>query len=460
MDGFPSGSVQVAARRPLPALCSPAKPRFPFCLTPLLCPPQPSGLISTCLLNLEEFERALSSSHHFLAAALFTGAGLVLAAVSFPFLYFPATFYYCPSSGAPWLLTGCEWFGEGAVLGFPCGGSYTHEFVGLLSLESMGVEPLTIPAANLCSKALSNFAFAYGVTATIAGTVLLLLLVGRSQLSILGFGPPPALLVKLGSSLASEGQLFGANITGLRVVAACLLAYAVGAALSLTYYFPPYADLDNGFLACWLAVAAAALLLRDEPAPPPPSDEEANNSSGAPPPVPAPAKPPYAPGLALCSGLLIVAAVHRAHYAARVDLGVECTWAIVCASLSLIGLLLRLVVRCCATSLSPSTSATLRLLLALPVAGCWLVAAFLLTFLGPFVDPGNGYIATWGGVLCACGLLLAERSESGGSGAEAGAEAERGLVARPAVVQPAESGLVDEAGAISSAHVGIISSSI
>ena len=65
------------------------------------------------------------------------------------------------------------------------------------------------------------------------------------------------------------------KITPLRCVAVVLTAFAIAAALGLTYYFDPYTHVDDGYLACWISVIAAAFLISQDtpPLPPPPTPE-------------------------------------------------------------------------------------------------------------------------------------------------------------------------------------------
>ena len=45
------------------------------------------------------------------------------------------------------------------------------------------------------------------------------------------------------------------------------------------------------------------------------------------------------------------------------------------------------------------------------IAMLWLIAGPLTTFVGPFTDVGNGYLAAWGGTIAAVGLVLHEYTE-------------------------------------------------
>lgn len=186
------------------------------------------GAASAVALALEEFQKAVTATTPLKAVAAYTGAGLVLLADSSQYL--------------------------GRDDPFVCANRYT------------GV-------THACAAGLANFAFAYGLLSSFFGLCLALLMYVHA-----GTPPSSPLLAPLvgrvrgalqfPAAIVIDGPMrvvSGAKITPLKVLGGFLLAFAVSAALALTYFFPPYADIDNGFVACWLSVGASALLLQEPP---------------------------------------------------------------------------------------------------------------------------------------------------------------------------------------------------
>ena len=412
------------------------------------------GLATSCFIALEEFERQLTATPHFVAACLYSSSTLVLMVCAGAYLAFPATTYYCPMpSSFNYYVKPCLSTDPGAVLGFPCGGAFSLERARIL--EAFGA---SFPSAALCPKGLSNFAFAYGLTGTLLGLALVALLIGRDNVSVLGMGPPPPSLVALGKRLLGEPAAATeeaaslpprSSSSGLRPYGAMLLVYSLAAALALTYYFPPFSHLDNGFLAAWVGVAAAGLLLRDDKrlaaaaateggavgggaagatqqtggAAGSASDESSYGASAAGAQgggrplamLPAaqlatllPSKPPYAACLFVASLLLMIASGYRWNYAVFMGEHGNVAWAMACGIITLACLGGRALVTANATCATSEIGLLTRLMLALVLAICWLFAALVLTFFGPFTDVGNGYLATWGGMLCSWGLAFDE----------------------------------------------------
>jgi len=106
--------------------------------------------------------------------------------------------------------------------------------------------------------------------------------------------------------------------------------------------------------------------------------------------------------------LLLVAAADRMDESIANGFRGESVYAIFCACLSFAVLLARL-----ALVVKPKpdarTAALVRLLLSSTLAACWLAAALVLTFVGPFKDVGNGYLAVWAGLVCALCLAFEEK---------------------------------------------------
>jgi len=380
------------------------------------------GLAFAFLLALEEFERTLSASGHFNAALLFSFAATVLLADAAKYLARTDVALYCPGSKGLVVLCPANYKGNEATPGFLCSAKPDAPL-------------LEIPEPRFCQKALANFGFAYGITAMPLGALLVAALLSKSGALAVG-GRLAIALGKINACLGAEGRLFGLPLTGLRLVAGLLLAYALGAALTLTYNFPPYGDIDNGFIASWLSVIGAAMLFRDEPAittarptvgvaseissvdAPLPgsgaSDEEradsaAGGGSSAPTDAPAPpTKPPYAWCLGLFALLLLIAVFDRMDDSIAAGLGGESVYGIFCGCLSFAMLLARLAL-IAKPKPNERTAVTIRLVLAAGVALCWLAAALVLTFVGPFQDVGNGYLAVWAGLVCALCLAFEEK---------------------------------------------------
>ena len=118
--------------------------------------------------------------------------------------------------------------------------------------------------------------------------------------------------------------------------------------------------------------------------------------------------------LSLSSFLLLVAAAHATGRSAASNLSGEDTWAILCPILSMTCLLIRSAVLRYGLHLGPITyycgkeMYTVRLCLSGYLACSWVSAAFVLTFIGPFTEVGNGYIAAYAGMASAIGLLMEE----------------------------------------------------
>ena len=116
------------------------------------------------------------------------------------------------------------------------------------------------------AQGLSNFAFAHGLIMSVAGSVLLLLLAAKA--GSVSLGPCGRAGKHMIAMLDGEVRVCRLNLTGLRLLALGLLTLSLSAAIALTYFFPPYLDINNGFLSCWLLVVASALLLPTVEAPP------------------------------------------------------------------------------------------------------------------------------------------------------------------------------------------------
>jgi len=370
------------------------------------------GLVSCVWLAIEETQRRLAASVYFNATAVYTGAGLLL-----------------------WVET-CQFL-------------------------------KAAPPGHL--RHLAGFAFAYGMLTFLFGAFLLDLMLIREEKRMFYHIPKLKPCLKRTATWLFDGPsitFLDIKITPLRCVAVVLTAFAIAAALGLTYYFDPYTSVDNGYLACWISVIAAAFLISQDtpPLPPPPtpeslatvttisSDVEAaelgvpsaaeaagENSSleepshtpqeQEPPPAneepPPLAAPPIVTMLGLASGLLIIAAAHKlsvdvvANATSPCSLGIalgignvtgECVWAIVVGSVTLAAILLRATMLYSHLINSPLAVWWWRVLVAGLLALMWLSAALALTFVGPFLDTGNGYFAVWAGMVCAVALLLQETS--------------------------------------------------
>jgi len=375
------------------------------------------GLVSCVWLALEETQRRLAASVYFNATAVYTAAGLLI-----------------------WVET-CQF--------------------------------LNAPPGRL--RSLAGFAFAYGMLTFLFGAFLLDLMLIREDKRMFYHIPKLKPCLKRTATWLFDGPsitFLDIKITPLRCVAVVLTAFAIAAALGLTYYFDPYTHVDDGYLACWISVIAAAFLISQDtpPLPPPPtpeslatvttisSDEEAAelgvpsaaeaagekgseepshtpleepSAKEEPPPL---AAPPIVTMLGLASGLLIIAAAHMlsvlgvddadagvvvANAASPCSLGIafgirnvtgECVWAIVVGSVTLAAILMRAVLLYTRLIDSPLGIWWWRVIVAGLLALMWLSAALALTFVGPFLDTGNGYFAAWAGMICATALLLQETS--------------------------------------------------
>lgn len=86
------------------------------------------------------------------------------------------------------------------------------------------------------------------------------------------------------------------------------------------------------------------------------------------------------------------------------QLGGSDIYAIVVPCISAVYLLIR-----CALVMKPNKlTPNIRFGLSIVIAVLWLVVAPLATFVGPFTEVGNGYIAAWGGLAAAIGLCTEE----------------------------------------------------
>lgn len=56
----------------------------------------------------------------------------------------------------------------------------------------------------------------------------------------------------------------------------------------------------------------------------------------------------------------------------------------------------------------------------------WACTTLVLTFMGPFVDASNGFVATWAAMVCAIKLLLEEIEMANAAEADAIAAAQQG----------------------------------
>ena len=139
------------------------------------------------------------------------------------------------------------------------------------------------------------------------------------------------------------------------------------------------------------------------------ADSAAGGGSSAPTDAPAPpTKPPYAWCLGLFALLLLIAVFDRMDDSIAAGLGGESVYGIFCGCLSFAMLLARLAL-IAKPKPNERTAVTIRLVLAAGVALCWLAAALVLTFVGPFQDVGNGYLAVWAGLVCALCLAFEEK---------------------------------------------------
>ena len=360
------------------------------------------GLSAAVVLLLEEKQRALAVSPHVRAAASYTAAGLLLVIESAQYAFKSSASFACVN----------------AALGVP----------------------------TVCSSGLAGFAIAYGVVSVVFGASLLVLMVmHKGDASTSGSRLPAALRVPLANvaALVLDGPpvvVGGLKIVPFRVLTGLLLVLSLATALSLTYFFPPYTDLGNGFLACWVSVCSAAMLLRGDPLAELDKPTLADNlavmstitsdaaaaelgvptvdagAAGSRPTnhllPPTPGKPPLASALAIAAGLVVVAGVDRLDDEFA-DLHAECMWAIVCGSLTLLALLVRAaIISGQPVQLDEYTMWAARAYLAGVLTAVWAASVLVLTFIGPFVDTGNGYVATWAAFGCAVALVLDETKES------------------------------------------------
>ena len=111
--------------------------------------------------------------------------------------------------------------------------------------------------------------------------------------------------------------------------------------------------------------------------------------------------------VAFASLVLLVAGVHRLQSVGAVSHS-ECSWAITLPCVSAVLLLARaaLVRRFDgANGSARPMNRFVRIGLAGALTAVWLSAAFVFTFIAPFLDVGNGYFASWAGLACAMRLL-------------------------------------------------------
>lgn len=415
------------------------------------------GLIAACLFALECVSRAtFQPSYHFACAALYTGSAVVIVVETWPFFFHTASLgYYCASADSP-LIMPCHSNSTGAMLGYGCTGTFD-------AAKRLGLAPGWTPLTpeSFCSASMYTYAFVYGLTAALAGGLLVLVLGQQlfAFLPSLADVDIPNPLKGVGEKLFKDGccsPLLGIRFTALRLIAGFLLLYSIIAALVLTYWFPPYMTIDNGFLGCWMGVAATALLMRDEPTVPEvrsPRELEvvstlsgddlaaitedgrspiggpitsadgggssANDAADAPPPMETP-PPPWATGVAVTSILLLIAALERYPEGKLVNRHGLLAWAIFCSCLAPLLLLARW-----ALSFSEKPTATARTAISAASALHWLLTAIVLSqpyepgSNVPFADAGNGWLALWAGALCAWGVFFADNAERLAARAEA-----------------------------------------
>jgi len=361
------------------------------------------GAASAVALAFEEFQQALTATTPLKATAVYTACGFVL------------------------LVDSSEFIGEGDP--FTCGNAFT------------GI------GGRDCSGGLASFAFVYGLMSMCFGILLMLLMYVHA-------GTPPTtsvlapLIIRLRSTLATlaafvvDGPIrivASYKLTPLKGVGTFLLAFAISAALSLTYFFPPYSDLDNGFVACWLSVSSAAMLLQEPPqvaeVEEPRNlavittisgdaaaaelgvsglDDPSRRSLQVQVPAERPSKrllqrthsgetrPPFITVLGLACILVVIAAAERLNGPRHegVANGVssadgEAVYALVSCAITLIVLMVRYVLlEMKMLPMDDNKAYIVRVSMSSLVAVLWTIAALLLTFVGPFVDVGNGYVAT------------------------------------------------------------------
>uniref|UniRef100_A0A7S2D7V1 Transmembrane protein n=1 Tax=Haptolina brevifila TaxID=156173 RepID=A0A7S2D7V1_9EUKA len=379
------------------------------------------GLTASCVITLEEFEKNLANSPIFNAAAVYAISGLVL------------------------------WVETAQYIGHP---SYEQSY--------------------------AIFALVYGLITMLFGWSICELLLYREETTLFYHWSKLTPCMQNIASALFDGPsqtVFDIVITPLKCIALFVTAFAVAAALALTYYFPPYTTVDNGYLAAWASVIAAAFLMTED-APPkvsrtPTRDElavittisgdveaaqlgvpdargpaygghEQSSFEEAPAPEPAtprvtvikaPHKWPTATMLGLSSFLLILAAAHMLSDECNPALnpnttipagcgmtsitatttanGISTTegekiWAIVVGGVSILALVLRAILLYSKGIKNQNTLWWVRVCTAALLALSWLAAALVLTFVGPFLDTGNGYFAAWAGLICAVSLFLEE----------------------------------------------------
>jgi hypothetical protein len=352
------------------------------------------GFFAICALGLDELSegKPFPGSVHFHAAVVYASAGLLLSIESSQFLHF--------------------------------------------SGEFVCVSPV-LHVEMLCSASLAHFAFGYGISTLIVGTFLLLLLLTRIGN---GIEAVPCLAwlgpcLHMMSSNVLDGPtavVLNIYITPLRCLASTLVCAAVALALALTYYFTPYNDFGNGYASCWLSVVSAVVLLWDEPPEAvsssdplavvttisgdmaaaelgvPSHHESAADMADAPASVERKSDPPLVTALSLASLLVIIAALHRLSTPAFAvtaegvsDFNGEAVFAILCSSLTIGTLLLRGALLYMKPAALVPHMGGLRVVLMILIVTMWGAAALILTFVGPFLDPGNGYWATWTALVCA-----------------------------------------------------------
>ena len=231
------------------------------------------GLASAALLALEELEKTLAADVHFVSAAVYTTAGVVLGFDSAPFLLNAADYYYleanpnfptvmpappplppsAPTSATNATNSTADNFGlrrlsalptlmmrtgpdlPGASSGFPCND-------GIASVTDL---PNSIAPQHYCTKFDSNWAFAYGVVSAALGALLLLLLAVKANAVPSIARPVDKFLASLADFIEFEMRMYKINITGLQIYGAFCLSLAVAAGITLTYYFPPFSNIDD-----------------------------------------------------------------------------------------------------------------------------------------------------------------------------------------------------------------------